>query len=70
MEYRRISKLQLCGIAGGAFFVSCVFAGCSAIFPPLLIITVPAALVAPFAVAFGFRHAIFRPVSVLRRALR
>ena len=60
-QYRRISKARLCGLAGATFFAATGFAGCSALFPPLLLITVPAALLAPVLIFFRYRRALSGP---------
>ena len=50
-EYRRQPPLELLVIAAGIFFAAVGFAGCSVLFPPLLLISVPTVFIAPI-VAF------------------
>jgi hypothetical protein len=57
--YRRAPMLEVVGIAVGVFFAAAAFAGCTLMFPPLLLISVPAVFLAPIVV-----------VSILRKAIK
>lgn len=46
-DYRHPSVAELLGITVTIFFVAAGFAGCSILFPPLLIISVPLVFAAP-----------------------
>ncbi len=59
--YRRASWFEVFGIACLAFFIACGFAGCSLLFPPLLILSLPAILLAPALAAWQFKGAVKGP---------
>jgi hypothetical protein len=60
-EYRRQPILELIVIAAGIFFAAVGFAGCSVMFPPLLLISVPAVFIAPIVVFVMLRKQISGP---------
>lgn len=60
-QYRPISAFQLFGLTSGAFFLMTAFAGCSAVFPPLLIITLPGIIAVPAIVFMLYRKALCGP---------
>jgi hypothetical protein len=60
-EYRTPSAAELLGIAVIVFFIAAGFAGCSILFPPLLLISVPAVVAAPIAAFVVLRKQISGP---------